>query len=322
MAPTILVVGATGNTGRSTVATLSKFLKEAGSSSPFAGHRILALTRSAQGAAAQHLTTLPGVEVVELDWTDVSEAWLREQGVVRAFVASAVDPAQFSRESQFLGEALRAGVEYVVRISTTEGNVRPDSSVYYARTHWAIEAMLSTPAFAPLKWTSLQPNLFSSLAFYTAGEFVKKYRETGGEQEGPLRLIADADAPVGIIDADDIGLIAATLLVREDVSTYNQGRYVVNGPEDITGRQMAEMVEKQIGAPVKEVVYRDMSYLAYMAAAADKKYKSLIMTLQHAMKGLWRGEASASTTSKEILEIAAPQTTPAVSWEKVLKSLE
>ncbi|KAK7941529.1 uncharacterized protein PG986_013916 [Apiospora aurea] len=302
MAPTILIVGATGNTGRSTAVSLSNLLKREGSNSPFAGHRILALTRSAQGAAAQHLATLPGVEVLEFNSATVTEAWLRSQNVVRAFVASAVDPAQFSDESAFLLAALRAGVEYVVRISTTAGNVRPDCDAYYARTHWAIETMLSTPAFEPLKWTSLQPNAFSALAFFTAGLFVKKYRETGRQDE-PLRLLADPDAPIGIIDADDIGPIAARLLLHADPAAHNRRRYAANGPEDVTGRQMVAMVERAIGAPVRAVSYKDMSYVEGMAAAAaaDEGHRTLIL---------------------EVLEIAAPRTTPAASWENVLKGLE
>ncbi|KAK7923683.1 hypothetical protein PG985_007754 [Apiospora marii] len=303
MAPTILVVGATGNTGRSTVTALSQMLKQEGGSSPFAGHRILALTRSAQSPAAQHLATLPRVEVLEFNWADVSERWLREQEVQRAFVASAVDPAQFSTESGFLLAALRAGVEYVVRISTTAPNT-----------------MLETPAFAGLEWTSLQPNAFSALAFYTMGLYVQTYRETGGKPDGPLRVLANPDAPIGVIDADDIGPIAARLLVHEDLSVHNRGKYTINGPEDVTGREMVAMVEQQIGAPVKEVSYKDMSYVETMAAA-DPEHRTLILSIQHAMEVLWQGGASAATTSKEILEIAAPRTTPAASWEKLLKFL-
>ncbi|KAK8036481.1 NAD(P)-binding protein [Apiospora marii] len=269
MAPTILVVGATGNTGRSTVTAPSQMLKQEGGSSPFAGHRILALTRSAQSPAAQHLATLPRVEVLEFNWADVSERWLREQEVQRAFVASAVDPAQFSTESGFLLAALRAGVEYVVRISTTAPNT---------------------------------------------------YRETGGKPDGPLRVLANPDAPIGVIDADDIGPIAARLLVHEDLSVHNRGKYTINGPEDVTGREMVAMVEQQIGAPVKEVSYKDMSYVETMAAA-DPEHRTLILSIQHAMEVLWQGGASAATTSKEILEIAAPRTTPAASWEKLLKFL-
>lgn len=315
------------DTGRSTVAALSQMLKQEGNSNsnsnsnPFAGHRILALTRSAQGPVAQQLATLPGVEVLEFNWADVTERWLREHEVRRAFVASAVDPAQFPTESGFLVAALRAGVEYVVRISTTGPNVRPDCDAYYARTHWAIETMLSTPEFENLKWTSLQPNAFSALALYSMGLFVKKYRETGGKgQDEPLRLLANADAPIGIVDADDIGPIAARLLLHEDLSVHNGGKYVINGPEDITGREMVAMVEQQVGAPVEEVSYKDMSYVEGMAAA-DPGHRTLVMSIQHAMEILWSGGASAATTSQEILEIAAPRTTPAASWEKVLKFL-
>ncbi|KAK8097393.1 hypothetical protein PG984_016532 [Apiospora sp. TS-2023a] len=321
MAPTILVVGATGNTGRSTVTALSQMLKQEGSnSSPFAGHRILALTRSAQSPAAQHLATLPGVEVLEYNWADVTGRWLREQEVQRAFVASAVDPAQFPTESGFLLAALRAGVEYVVRISTTAPNVRPDCDTYYARTHWAIETMLETPEFDKLKWTSLQPNVFSALAFHSMGLFVQKFRETGGKQDEPLRLLADPESPIGIIDADDIGPMAARLLLHEDLSVHNHGKYTINGPKDITGRQMVAMVEQQIGTPVKEVSYKNTSWVEGMAAA-DPEHRTLVMSIQLAMETLWRGETSASTTSKEILEIAAPRTTPVASWEKVLKLL-
>jgi len=47
MAPTILVVGATGNTGRGVVETLSK-LRD--SNKVIAGYRIIALTRPSESA--------------------------------------------------------------------------------------------------------------------------------------------------------------------------------------------------------------------------------------------------------------------------------
>jgi hypothetical protein len=49
MAPTILVAGATGNTGQGVVKTLSELLK---TTTNFSGHRILALIRSSRGAIA------------------------------------------------------------------------------------------------------------------------------------------------------------------------------------------------------------------------------------------------------------------------------
>jgi len=50
MAPTILAVGATGNTGKSVVETLSKLRATASS---LADHHILALTRSKDSPAAK-----------------------------------------------------------------------------------------------------------------------------------------------------------------------------------------------------------------------------------------------------------------------------
>lgn len=56
MAPTILIAGATGNTGRSVVETLSNLRN---TSSVLSGHRIVALTRSADGLVARALPNSP-----------------------------------------------------------------------------------------------------------------------------------------------------------------------------------------------------------------------------------------------------------------------
>lgn len=100
-----------------------------------AQHRIIALTRSKDSAAAQHLAVLPGIEVLEQLWTKIDSDWLREHDVARIFLASHNEPLQFMEEGQFMVEALRAQVKYLVRISTTAANVRPDFSIYYLRTH-------------------------------------------------------------------------------------------------------------------------------------------------------------------------------------------
>lgn len=311
MAPTILIIGATGNTGRSVVETLSKLGK---SNSTFSGHRILALTRSRNSPAAQQLAKLPGVDIEEKNWVEITAEWLQKHEVVRAFIAPHNEPNQFAEESTFHVAALNSGVKYIVRISTTAANVRPDCKAYYPRSHWAIEALLSSPEFKALQWTSLQPNVFSPLFLSSAAELIKQYRNTG--KQDTLSLIASADAPVGIIDPDEVGVIAAKLLLQEDPSAHNNAKYALNGPEDITGAQIVKMVEQYIGVKVENVTYKDMSFIDQMAAAS-KESKNVILSIKYALESGWEGKCTASTTSKEILELAAPKRTPA----EVLKTM-
>ena len=312
MTPTILVVGATGNTGRGVVDSLPELIRN---SQTLAQYRILALTRSTSSAAAKEIAQLPGVELAEQNWVEIDHAWLHQNEVTRIFVASHNEPNQFAEESQFYNEALRAGVKYVVRVSTTAANVRPDYRAYYPRTHWAIEQMLSQPEFEALQWTSLQPNVFSTFILGPAAEFIKEHRKTG--KQGTLGLMLSADSPVGIIQPTEIGVVAAHLLAEEDITKHNKAKYVLNGPEDITGAQVVKMVESYVGEQVKDVKFKDVSGIEQWADSQTSQSKNIIRSITYAPVTAWEGKCKASTTSKEILEIAAPQRTPA----EVLKAL-
>ncbi|CVK98665.1 hypothetical protein FPRO06_07770 [Fusarium proliferatum] len=311
MSPTFLVAGATGNTGRGFVTTLSELVKD---NTTFSGYKILALTRSSGGAAAEQLARLPNVEVVEQNWVEITADWLREHHVLRAFIASHNEPNQFAEESTFHVTALRAGVEYVVRISTTAPNVRPDCAAYYSRAHWAIEALLSSPEFAQLKWTSLQPNVFTQLYLGSAASLIKMFCETGKQE--PLRLMASEDTAVGPIDSNEVGVFTAHLLASEDIDLHNKAKYVLNGPEDITGRQTVHLVEKYIGTKVEHVIFKDMDFVEQIAVQT-RQSKNVILSMKYAGEAVWEGKCGVATTSKEVLQIAAPKNTPA----EILKTL-
>lgn len=312
MAPTILIVGATGNTGRSVVETLPRLLKNNPSLSQ---HRILALTRSKESPAAQKLAAVPTVEVAEQHWNEITAEWFREHEVERVFIAAHTGASAFAEEGQFHIEAKRAGVKYVVRISTTAANVKPDCSVYYPRTHWAIEQMLSQPEFEALHWSSLQPNVFFSFVLGPAAELIKQYRQTG--KHGHLSLMLNADTPTGVIDPWDVGVVAAHLLATENTGQHNRARYVLNGPEDLTGSQVVSMVEKEIGVKLEDVRFKDLSFIDQWADSVTDGSKNLIRTIKNAPLTAWSGDAKASTTSKEILALAPPKGTA----EQALKQL-
>ena len=310
--PTILVVGATGNTGRSVTSTLSELLPKHAS---LASHRILALTRSSTSPAAVQLASLPGVSIAETNWVTITAAWLREQNVVRAFIAPHAQPNQFADESTFHVACLNADVRYVVRVSTTAANVRPDCKAYYPRSHWAIETLLSSPEFARLQWTSLQPNIFSQMYLAPAAALIKQHRETG--KQHTLGLIGSRKASIGIIDAGDVGIFAAHILVESDPSAHNGARYVLNGPEDITGEQVVRLVENYLGAKVEDVKFKDTSVVDHMSEGLDEGTKSIILSIKFAMTAAWEGLCKADTTSPEVKRIAAPKRTPA----EILKEL-
>ncbi|EPE32486.1 NAD(P)-binding Rossmann-fold containing protein [Glarea lozoyensis ATCC 20868] len=285
MAPkTILIVGATGNTGRMVTEILSQnsqtlaHLKE---------YRLLALTRSTSSAVAQKLAKLPNVTFEEKKWPEIDGDWLRERNVVKAFIASHNLPPHFAEESTFHVAALRAGVKYVVRISTTAAN-----------------------------WSSLQPNVFFTFTIPPAVEFVKNFRKAG--KQGKLALLLDEKAEVGVVDADDVGRFAAALLSAEDHSIHNKKKYVLNGPDDVTGRGIVDLVEKEIGVKVENVKYRDLDFLEQMAASSPEPH--LIQSIKYAPVTGWNGECSVATTSKEVYELAAPQTTAADWFQNALKN--
>ena len=181
MSPTVLIAGATGNTGVAVVETLSK-LQAANTDPILSNRRIVAHSWSADSRIAQHLASLSGVSVAEKLWVDITPEWPVDNQVARAFIAAQALPTHFVEESAFLVAALRVGVRYVVRISTTVANVRPDCQAFYSRPHWALEALLAAPKFAGMQWTSLQPNLFSAFYFASAAEFVQGYRRIGKQE--------------------------------------------------------------------------------------------------------------------------------------------
>ncbi|KAF5962299.1 putative NmrA-like family protein [Fusarium bulbicola] len=311
MSPTFLVAGATGNTGRAVVTTLSELLKD---NKHFSGYKILALTRSSSGAAAQKLARLPGVEVIEQNWVEITSEWLRECHVVKAFIASHNEPNQFAKESTFHIAVLHAGVEYVVRISTTAANVGPNCLAYYPRTHWAIETLVSSPEFEKLKWTSLQPNVFTQFWLGPAAGLIKTFRETGKQE--PMRLMASEDAAMGPIDSNEVGVFAARLLAMENIDAHNKAKYVLNGPEDITGRQIVDLVEEYIGTKVEHAIFKDMSFIDHMEAQTQH-LKNVILSIKRAAETGWEEKCGVDTTSEEFLQIAAPKNTPA----DILKTL-
>jgi hypothetical protein len=202
----------------------------------------------------------------------------------RASIAPHTQPNKFAEESTFHLAALEAGVSYIVRISTTAANVRPDCKAYYPRNHWAIEAMLSSPEFKGLQWTSLQANIFSPFYLSPAVELIKH------------------------------------LLSQEDPAVHNNARYVLNGPKDITGNQIVKMIEERIGLQVEDVIYKDMSLIDQVAATTQES-KNVILSVKYALETAWEGKCTASTTSKEVLELAPPKRTPADVLELLLKQL-
>ncbi|CAI7619464.1 unnamed protein product [Penicillium pancosmium] len=277
MIPSILIIGATGNTGRAVAQTLPTLLQ---SSSSLSGHRVIALTHSSS--------------IIEQNWAEITVDWLREHQVARAFIASRIEPSQFAEESTFYLNALNGGVN--TGLSRRLTRVR--------------QLAVDLP----------QPNVFSPLIMSPAVDFVKRFRETG--KQDTLRLLLSKDAPVGIIDPDEIGVIAARLLSLDDTSAHNKAKYVLNEPEDITGMQIVAMVEQHIGTPVNDVSYKDVSFIDMVYEykyTATKESKNVIYSIKRAPETAWEGKCSASTASPEILKLAAPKRTPADTLKALLE---
>ena len=146
-----------------------------------------------------------------------------------------------------------------------------------------------------------------------ADERVRRLTSLSRIQHGTL---LDENAPIAAVEPSEVGVFAAHLLSEADPSRHNKKRYVVNGPEDLTGKDVVKLVEGVIGAKIEEVEYRDLTMLQAFVASWPGS-KNALSTVRYSVDAMWEGKASKATDSKEVLEIAPPQATA----EQVLKAM-
>lgn len=318
MSPTILVVGATGNTG---VGVLQHLASALPSNKHFSSYRIIGLTRDTKSAKSKELAKLPNVEMLEKDWTSIDSDWLTAHQVQRIFIAPHNMASHFTDESLFLEYALMAGVEYLVRISTTHMNVGPLARVFYGRNHWAIETLLGTPEFSDLKWTSLQPNVFTSMFIQQPIDWIGTYKGTGEKKK--FSCLYDEHVKQAIVDPVEVGIIAGHLLAlpSEEISAHSHKKYVVAGATDASCRDVIDLVEKYAGTTVDDIVFKDSSFAEGLRQAGYPD--NVIPTFKRMFDDGNRGGASIEDlpTSKELRTLYEPKNGLLNLMEEQLKKL-
>jgi uncharacterized protein YbjT (DUF2867 family) len=215
----ILVIGATGTSGREVVWQLAD-----------RGERVRAMVRD-PGRAVD--LGVPNVEVVAGDLDQPASIDAALNGVDRAFFVSAVDERYPQRFGNFLDAARRAGSPHVVKFSGM--GATPDAPSVILRQHAETDDAL---AASGLPFTVLRPNSFHQNMLWLA--------ETIRDQSTfhlPLR-----DARVSLVDVRDIAVVAALVLT----GAGHEGKtYEITGPEALSFADVAAALSDALGRPVR-----------------------------------------------------------------------
>jgi uncharacterized protein YbjT (DUF2867 family) len=208
----ILVIGATGKTGRRITSRLAA-----------AGHDVRAASRTPDAPAAH-------VEPVHFDWYDGTTHAPALEGVDRVHVippAGRVDHAP--HVAAFLDAAKAAGVQRVV-LMTARG-VEVSDGIPLRQNELALEA-------TGLEHTLIRPGWF--MQNFVEGAFAP---DADGVIAAP-----SGDGPTSFVDAEDIADVAVAALTQDG---HAGETYELSGPAALTWTQVAEELSRHAGRPLR-----------------------------------------------------------------------
>lgn len=218
---TILVTGANGTVGSQVVEQLVK-----------RGAQVRALVRDPAKAKFP-----AGVDVVAGDLLDVDSLRPALAGVSTLFLLNAVVPDEFTQALIALNAAREAGIHRIVYLSVI------NSDVYVNVPHFAgkfvVERMIEQMGFSA---TILRPAYFMNNDL-TIKDVVLGY----GVYPMPI-----GSRGLAMIDARDIGEIAAIELIRRDEAPVSLplDRFNLVGPNTLTGAEVAGIWSKVLSRPI------------------------------------------------------------------------
>jgi uncharacterized protein YbjT (DUF2867 family) len=246
---TILVCGATGNTGK---AVIQELLKNLGNNDQ-AAINVLALVRDPASEKAKALQKMGNVTLVQGSFDDVKSLESACHGVDACYLSCSNQENQVELETNVIMAAnASSSCQYLIKLSTcgaTSETVGPyigkESLIEYGRFHAAIEETLSTKC-PNLKYTVLRPNCF--MQNHIGDIFAMIPKKTLVYPHGD-------PAAATLIDTRDVGTIAAKLLLLPDdkVSGHYGKFYNICGPRAWTVQALAAEYTKQLpGNPTIE----------------------------------------------------------------------
>ena len=238
----VLVVGATGRTGRHIVDHLLT-----------AGQTVRILTRPTSNAPGHW----SAVERVQGDLKDSTSLRQALSGVDGLFVLSPMDVELDRLEHNVFEAAASAGIAHVVKMSTTKPEA--DSPIPWWRAHWRSEQALRT---SELSWTILRPN---GITFFLL-EHARGVRE-----HGMLRTAA-GQGRMALIDADDIGAVTASVFA--DPGRYHREVLNLTGPDAVSYGDVADILTRVTGHPVHHVDVSPADGLAMLRGNGFKDWEA------------------------------------------------
>ena len=160
------------------------------------------------------------------------------QGTESVFVVSGPNPNMVEQESNVLDAALKAGTQYLVRVSGGRAVAVKDSESVVGRSHYEIEQKLRASG---IKWVILRPNLYMQNVFAQAASI---------KNDSKMVLAYAKDLPLALIDVRDTGAVGARILI--DPAPHAGKTYEFSGALT-TYADFAEVLSQVLGRKIAYV---------------------------------------------------------------------
>jgi len=271
----ILVTGATGKVGSQLIEQLAA-----------AGEPVRALVRDPEKAARM----LPAdVELARGDLDEIGAILGALDDVDRLFLLSPPLENMLQLERNVIAAATD-NVEHIVKLSAI-GAEDPQTKSFFPRQHGQAEIVIRDVGFT---YTFLRPNFFMQNLLAAAPQI---------KSQGAIYQ-PGANQSASHIDIADIASVAAAVL--RDPSRHANQAYTLTGPQSLTFHQVADIVSRVIGKPVKYIdVPRDAARQAMISGGMPEWQAEGISQL---MDDYRAGKMSAVTNDVERITGKKPRT--------------
>jgi uncharacterized protein YbjT (DUF2867 family) len=220
----IFVIGGTGTIGRGLLGELAA-----------AGAPARVLVRTDEKAASVEEL---GFEAVPGDLERQEPLAASMEGATSLFLLSSQHPRQAELQNNAVAAAEQAGVERIVKVSSSAPVTGPDSLSWAGRAHAETEQRIMASG---IPYALLRPSYFMQNMLALAEPI----------RNGALP-VSFADARVALIDTEDVAAVAARILLSD--GRYDNQVYALTGPEAIPFAEVAARLSRVLG---HEIAYTD-----------------------------------------------------------------